>query len=81
MSWFVAVAMYVVIWWLTIFAVLPLGVKPAAKGDIGAGAGAPANPRLWYKVGITSIVAAVLWVIMFGVIHFGLVDLRTLNPS
>lgn len=81
MSWFVAVAMYVVIWWLTIFAVLPLGVKPAEKGDIGAGAGAPANPRLWYKVGITSIVAAVLWVIMFGVIHFGLVDLRTLNPS
>jgi predicted secreted protein len=81
MSWFVAVAMYVVIWWLTIFAVLPLGVKPAEKGDIGAGAGAPANPRLWYKVGITSIVAAVLWVIMFGVIHFGLIDLRTLNPS
>jgi predicted secreted protein len=81
MSWFVAVAMYVVIWWLTIFAVLPLGVKPAEKGDIGAGAGAPANPRLWYKVGITSIVAAVLWVIMFGVIHFGLVDLRSLNPS
>jgi predicted secreted protein len=78
MSWFVAVAMYIVIWWISIFAVLPLGVKPSEKGDIGASAGAPANPRLWYKVGITSIVAAVLWLIMFAVIHFGLVDLRDL---
>jgi predicted secreted protein len=56
-------------------------VKPAEKGDIGAGAGAPANPRLWYKIGVTSIVAAVLWLIMFAVIHFGLVDLRDWGPS
>ena len=77
MSGFVGVAMYVVIWWLTIFAVLPWGVKPAEKGDLGARAGAPANPRLWFKVGVTSIVAAVLWLIMYAVIRFGLVDLRT----
>jgi predicted secreted protein len=78
-SWFVAVAMYIVIWWIAIFAVLPLGVKPAEKGDLGARAGAPANPRLWFKVGVTSIVAAVLWLIMFAVIHFGLIDLRGLG--
>ena len=42
MSWFVGVAMYIVIWWIAIFAVLPLGVKPAEKGDLGARAGAPA---------------------------------------
>jgi predicted secreted protein len=77
MSWFVGVAMYVVIWWLAIFAVLPWGVKPAAKGDLGARAGAPANPRLWFKVGLTSIVAAVLWLIMYAVIRLGLVNLRT----
>ncbi|HLI20923.1 MAG TPA: DUF1467 family protein [Stellaceae bacterium] len=77
MSWFVGVAMYVVIWWLTIFAVLPWGVKPAEKGDLGARAGAPANPRLWFKVGMTTIVAAVLWLVMYAVIRFGLVDLRS----
>ena len=76
MSWFVGVAMYVVIWWLTIFAVLPWGVKPAEQGDLGARAGAPANPRLWFKVGLTSAVAAVLWSIMYAVIRFGLIDLR-----
>ncbi len=77
MNWFVGIAMYVVIWWLAIFAVLPLGVKPAQKGDPGAAAGAPANPRLWYKVGITSIVAAVLWLIMYAIIRFGLINLRS----
>lgn len=77
MSWFVGVAMYVVIWWLAIFAVLPWGVRPAEKGDLGHAAGAPANPRLWLKVGLTSIVAAVLWLIMYAVIRFGLVDLRS----
>jgi predicted secreted protein len=77
MSWFVGVAMYVVIWWLAIFAVLPWGVKPAEKGDLGHAAGAPANPRLWFKVGMTSIVAAVLWVIMYAIIRLGLVNLRS----
>jgi predicted secreted protein len=77
MSWFVGVAMYVVIWWLAIFAVLPWGVKPAEKGDLAHAAGAPANPRLWFKVGMTSIVAAVLWVIMYAIIRLGLVNLRS----
>jgi predicted secreted protein len=77
MSWFVGVAMYVVIWWLAIFAVLPWGVKPAEKGDLGHAAGAPANPRLWFKVGMTSIVAAVLWMIMYAIIRLGLVNLRS----
>jgi predicted secreted protein len=79
MNWFVGIAMYVVIWWLAIFAVLPWGVRPAEKGDLGAGAGAPANPRLWLKVGITSIVAAVLWLVMYAIIRSGFVDLRSLR--
>ena len=77
MSWFVGIAMYVVIWWLAIFAVLPWGVRPAEKGDLGARAGAPANPRLLLKVGITSIVAGVLWLIIYAIISFGLINLRS----
>ena len=77
MSWFVGIAMYVVIWWLAIFAVLPWGVRPAEKGDLGARAGAPANPRLLLKVGIASIVAGVLWLIIYAIISFGLINLRS----
>ncbi|HVA12400.1 MAG TPA: DUF1467 family protein [Stellaceae bacterium] len=77
MNWLVGVAMYVVIWWLAIFAVLPWGVKPAEKGDLGHAAGAPANPRLLMKVGATTVLAAVLWVIMYAIIRMGLVSLRS----
>ncbi|HEY5338687.1 MAG TPA: DUF1467 family protein [Rhizomicrobium sp.] len=76
MNWFVGVAMYIVIWWLTIFAVLPWGVRAADKSDLAHATGAPANPRLWLKVGMTSIVAAVLWLIMFALIYFGVFTFR-----
>jgi predicted secreted protein len=76
MNWFVGVAMYIVIWWLAIFAVLPWGVRAADKSDLAHASGAPANPRLWFKVGMTSIVAAVLWLIMFALIYFGVFTFR-----
>jgi predicted secreted protein len=65
MSWFVGIATYIVIWWITIFAVLPWGVRPAEKGDLGAASGAPANPRLLFKAAMTTIVAGVLWLIVY----------------
>jgi predicted secreted protein len=53
-------AIYGISWWLSLFAVLPLGVKSQAEaGEItpGTEAGAPAVPRLWRKVALTTIVA------------------------
>lgn len=77
MSVFVGIAMYVVIWWISLFAVLPWGLQPVQKDDVGHGAGAPANPRLLLKVGVTTVVAAILWLVMFWIIQSGLVDLRS----
>jgi len=53
-------AVYGISWWLTLFAVLPLGVKSQSElGDVtpGTEAGAPGMPRLWRKVLITTVVA------------------------
>ena len=62
MSVFQGVVAYIIIWWMVLFAVLPFGIRPTEKGDIGHAAGAPANPRLWLKAGITTLVAAAIWV-------------------
>jgi predicted secreted protein len=59
-----------------IFAVLPFGIRPVEEGDIGHAAGAPANPRLWFKAGVTTIVAAVLWVGLFILVKSDLVSFR-----
>jgi predicted secreted protein len=60
MSTATLLAIYGISWWLTLFAVLPLGVKSQVEaGEItpGTEAGAPASPALWRKVAITTVVA------------------------
>jgi predicted secreted protein len=64
MNWFTGVAAYIVIWWVVIFAILPLGVRPA-EDEMGRAAGAPANPRLGLKAAATTLISAVLWGILY----------------
>jgi len=77
MSWFVGVGMYVVIWWITIFAVLPWGVKPTAEDDLGHAAGAPANPLLLRKAAITTVVAGVVWLIVYWAVNADIINFRS----
>lgn len=76
MSWFQGIVAYIIIWWVVLFGVLPFGVRPVEKGDIGHAAGAPANPRLWLKAGITTLVAGVLWLGVYAVAISGLINFR-----
>ena len=59
MNWFTGVMVYIVIWWVVIFAVLPWGVRVPDQQDEGHASSAPSHPRLWLKGAITSVVAAV----------------------
>ena len=76
MTWMQGIVAYVVIWWVVIFAVLPFGIRPTEEGDIGHAAGAPANPRLWFKAGVTTVVAAMLWLGLFLLVKSDWVSFR-----
>lgn len=79
MSWFTAIASYVVIWWVVLFAVLPLGVRSQSEhGHIATGTepGAPANPQLGRKAVITSAIAGGLWLALFVVVSVFFADYR-----
>jgi predicted secreted protein len=57
-----AVAVYFIIWWVTLFAVLPFGVKSQREaGDVSPGSdpGAPAVTRIGRIVLINSVAAAI----------------------
>jgi predicted secreted protein len=59
-----AIAIYFLIWWITLFAVLPFGVR--AQGDDaspGTDPGAPLVPRLWAKLLWTTVVATIVFAI------------------
>jgi predicted secreted protein len=62
MGWLTGVVVYILVWWVTLFAVLPLWITPSEPGDLGHTAGAPQRPRLGLKLALTSAVAAVIWV-------------------
>lgn len=81
---FTSVAIFLTIWWTVLFVVLPLGVTSHAeagidKGD-GGDPGAPVDPKLKKKFLTTTVVAVVLFAIVWLVIEFGLITLPDL-PS
>lgn len=57
-----AVAIYFIIWWVTLFAVLPFGIKSQREaGEVSPGSdpGAPAITRFGRVILVNSLVAAV----------------------
>ena len=69
------IAIFFVVWWIVLFAVLPFGVRTQEEdGEVvpGSEASAPTHPHLIRKAIITTIVAAIvtflIWM-LFG--HFG----------
>ena len=63
MGWFTAIVLYVLIWWVTLFAVLPFWTAPVVEPDRVSGwRGAPSHPRLGRKLLVTSLVALLIWV-------------------
>ncbi|MBD2748912.1 DUF1467 family protein [Microvirga sp. BT688] len=65
-----SLALYFVIWWILLFAVLPFGVRSQAEaGEVirGSEPGAPALPALREKAIWTTLVASVVLVIVAAV--------------
>ena len=76
------VAMYITIWWTTIFAILPLGAKSHAEAGIepppGCEPGSPVKPDLRRKAITTTWVSAIVFVILVVIIESGWVTLPQL---
>ena len=59
-----AVAIYFLIWWITLFAVLPWGVRAQGEeGAAGTDPGAPVVSHLMAKLIWTTVVASVIFAV------------------
>jgi predicted secreted protein len=78
MHWVVLAGAYVILWFLTLQLLLPIGIKaPHESGEAGhalADAGAPSNPRILLKALFASIIAAVLWLVFYVLVLTGHID-------
>ena len=77
MGWFNALVLFVIIWWTTLFAVLPLGTRPVPTPDHATGwRGAPAQARIGRKLLINTVVSLVIWGICVAVIASDWISFR-----
>ncbi|MDJ0826125.1 MAG: DUF1467 family protein [Rhodobacter sp.] len=77
-----ALVLFAVLWFLVLFIVLPL--RLTTQGDVGevtpgTQAGAPAELNIRRKFKIVTVVAAVLWVVIAGVIFSGAISVRDID--
>ena len=73
-SFVFGLAIYGIIWFLTLFMVLPFGVRSQHEsGEVvpGSEGGAPVRPEIWKKLGINTIVATVFFVITYWLLTSG----------
>ena len=67
----VLVGSFVILWFLTLFIALPIGLH----GEADKVSGAPPRPRLLLKAGIATVTAVVLWGIFYALILFRVLEL------
>jgi predicted secreted protein len=82
MAWTTALAIYFLIWWVVLFAVLPWGVhSQQEEGEMvpGTDPGAPVLPRLGRKLLWTTLVSFVIFGISYVVYVNHLVTLQGLS--
>ena len=76
------IAIYFIIWWVVLFAILPWGVHSQEEsGEVAPGTdpGAPAVHRVWRKLLWTTVTAAVVFGIVTAVYKADLIPLEFLK--
>lgn len=70
------IVVFVVVWWVVLFAVLPWGAKPPDSVEPGLAESAPESPRIALKFLVTTGVAFLVWLAIEVVISSGIVSFR-----
>jgi predicted secreted protein len=70
------IAIYFLVWWVVLFAVLPWGVRNQQEsGEVSPGTdpGAPAVHKVWMKLVWTTVIASVVFGILAAIYKLGLI--------
>jgi len=73
-----SLVVFLVLWWLVLFMVLPFGIRRPDVHEAGHDPGAPLHPMMWRKAAITTAITLVLFLIVFFIAEFELLTLRDL---
>ena len=75
-----SIVVYVMIWWIVFFSVLPIGIK--SKKEVfkekigGIDPGAPKNPKIGKKFLITTLITTLIFAVIYYLVEIDLLNLR-----
>lgn len=84
MSILFGIAVFFVVWWIVLFAVLPFGVQTQSEaGDVvpGTPSSAPARFRIWRLLLINTLVAAVVFGLIWLIITYDVFGIGAVEES
>ena len=70
---------YVLIWWIVFFALLPIDVNREKKDNIrGIDAGAPENPKIIKKFAYSTLITSIIFIIIYLLVKYEYLNIRNL---
>jgi len=76
------IVLFIMIWWVTLFVMLPIGVRSQEEdGHVTPGTerAAPSRPNILKKALWTTGVSILVWLICYGIIVSGVISLQDLD--
>ena len=74
-----SLVIFVIIWWVIFFSLLPLDVNREKKANIrGSDAGAPENPRIIKKFIYSTLITSVIFIIIYILVKYEFLNIRNL---
>ena len=75
-----SIIVYILIWWMIFFSVLPVGIqsnKEKFRERVeGIDPGAPNNPKIGKKFLITTLITSIIFIVIYYLVSFNLLNLR-----
>ena len=75
-----SIIVYVLIWWIIFFSLLPVGIQSKKEKFIekieGIDPGAPNNPKIARKFLITTIITSIIFIVIYYLVESNLLNLR-----
>ena len=74
-----SLVVFVCLWWIIFFAILPIDVNREKKQNIiGIDAGAPKNPKIIKKLVYSTLITSIIFIIIFLLVKYEYLNIRNL---
>lgn len=81
MDWFTGAIVFLLTWWTVLFTVLPWGVRAAPRPPEEGIQAAPQNPMLKKKFIATTLISALVWLVIFVLIETDVISFRVMSQA